>query len=98
MLKPGPIRPIHELGLSKDLRSAGERGVSPLAVEVEPVDWRVAVGVVVRRERLRRGVVGVCVCAECRIPEDALVGVIDYKAFGEVEVGDCVVVVAGMSA
>ena len=62
-----------------------------MSVEIQPVHREAAV---IGLEGLRGAVVAVRICVLGGVPEDAVVGFVDEDAGGEVDAGDCVVVVA----
>ena len=62
-----------------------------MPVEIQPVHREIGV---IGLKGLRGVVVAVRVCVLGWVPEDAVVGFVDEEAGGEVDAGDCVVVVA----
>lgn len=75
--------------LTKDSSLVGNLDITPLAVEVQPVD---GIAWIVPREHSGDVVIAVCVVVPGRIPKCAVAGIIVDWTEGEIETGDRVVV------
>lgn len=88
------LRPVWSraiLDLSEDLRLVGQLVISPLTVEIEPVN---RVALVIRSKSLGCCIIAISICALDGVPQYTLVGIVDDETFGQVKAGNGVVMLS----
>lgn len=82
------IRPRNVLFLSKQFRPSRQRIVSPLAVEIQPVDW---VPRVIGLECFLRSIIAINIGTQDRVPQCTRISMVHNQPIREVEAGNSVI-------